>query len=87
MQAAGCNSRNAPSPARLVNLDPATFEEVEICCNIDRHVYHAVHTHYAVVDDALSPDLPPGVELECSSGARMRRRPSTHRHFIRARYR
>ena len=29
----------------LVNLDPATLEEIEICCDLERHVYYAGHTH------------------------------------------
>ena len=32
---------------------------------------------YAIVDDALSPDLPLGIELGCSYGARSDRRPRT----------
>ena len=34
----------------LVNLDPAMLEEIEICCDIDRHVYYAAHTHSTVAD-------------------------------------
>ena len=34
----------------LVNLDPATLEEIEICCDLERHVYYAGHTHARVVE-------------------------------------
>jgi hypothetical protein len=34
----------------LVNLDPATLEEIDICCDLERHVYYTVHTHPAVVE-------------------------------------
>jgi hypothetical protein len=34
----------------LVNLDPATFEQIEICCDLERHVYYAAHTHSDVVE-------------------------------------
>ena len=33
----------------LVSLDPATLGVVEICCDIERHVYYAGHTHPEVV--------------------------------------
>lgn len=33
----------------LVSLDPAAHGEVEICCDADRHVYYAAHTHPDVV--------------------------------------
>jgi hypothetical protein len=34
----------------LVSLDPAMLEEIEICCDLERHVFHAGHTHPAVVE-------------------------------------
>ncbi len=34
----------------LVNLDPATLEEIDICCDLERHVYYTAHTHPAVVE-------------------------------------
>lgn len=37
-----------PSEA-LVTLDPAEHGEAEICCDADRHVYYAAHTHPDVV--------------------------------------
>ena len=40
----------AQLPEALVNLDPATLDEIEICCDLDRHVYYAEHTHPAVVE-------------------------------------
>ena len=33
-----------------MSLDPATLEEIEICCDLERHVYYAGHTHPAVVE-------------------------------------
>ena len=33
-----------------MNLDPATLEEIDICCDLERHVYYAGHTHPAVVE-------------------------------------
>jgi hypothetical protein len=34
----------------LVSLDPATLDTVEICCDLDRHVYYAAHTATEVVE-------------------------------------
>ena len=34
----------------LVSLDPATLETVEICCDLERHVYYSGHTDPLVVD-------------------------------------
>ncbi len=33
-----------------MNLDPATLEEIDICCDLERHVYYTAHTHPAVVE-------------------------------------
>jgi len=34
----------------LVSLDPAQLDEVEICCDLERHVYYSGHTHPEVVE-------------------------------------
>ena len=57
----------------LVNLDPATLEEIEICCDLERHVYYTGHTHAAVVEalgsrtGTTSPSGRPQVPAPASS--------------------
>jgi hypothetical protein len=34
----------------LVALDQGRLDEVTICCDLERHVYYAGHTHPAVVE-------------------------------------
>ena len=34
----------------LVTLDPAKLDEIEICCDLEHHVYYAGHTDPAVVE-------------------------------------
>ena len=34
----------------LVSLDSDRLDEVEICCDLDRHVYYSGHTHPEVVE-------------------------------------
>ena len=43
------NEVQLPADA-LVNLGDVSLDEVSICCDLDRHVYFARHTHPTVVD-------------------------------------
>ena len=43
--------REAQLPAdALVSIDTATQDTLAICCDLDRHVFHAAHTDPAVAE-------------------------------------